>query len=192
MVIRRLVFLLLALVVVKTPAAYATETSAAAFEALKRPGTVAIMRHALAPGGGDPDNFALNDCATQRNLDEAGREQARRIGEALKDAGIVFDRVLTSQWCRCRDTATLLDVAPVEDFRALNSFFQDRRDGPAQTREVRALLDTLPADEKVILVTHQVNITGLTGDWVTSGEIFVLEAGEGGIVDVVGKILIDP
>ena len=77
------------------------------WDALREPGAVAIMRHALAPGGGDPAGFDVTDCATQRNLDDRGRDQARAIGAALRERGFTFGRVLTSQWCRCRDTATL-------------------------------------------------------------------------------------
>ena len=168
----------------------AAQDAEAAWAALKQPGTVAIMRHALAPGGGDPANFELGDCSTQRNLNDAGRAQARRIGRAFRDQGIQVDRVLTSQWCRCRDTAELLDLARVEDFPALNSFFQDRSTRDAQTAEVRRLLADAPADEKLVLVTHQVNITALTDVFPSSGEVVVIEVADDGTVDVRGTVLI--
>jgi len=168
------------------------EASEAAWDALKRPGTVALMRHALAPGTGDPPDFSLADPSSQRNLDARGRAQARAIGAAFRARGIRIDRVLTSQWNRCRETAALLDLGPVEDFPALNSFFNDRSTEQAQTDALRALLAGLPPDEKLMLVTHQVNITALTGRFVSSGEIFVLSAGPGGAVEVLGEILIDP
>ena len=158
---------------------------------LKQPGVHAIMRHALAPGTGDPANFRLNDCATQRNLDDRGREQARAIGGALRDKGIAFDRVLTSQWCRCRDTAALLNLGDPTDFPALNSFFEDRSTAGQQTQEVTAFLSTLEESETVFLVTHQVNITALTGRFVSSGEVFLIRLSEDGKVDVVGDFLID-
>jgi phosphohistidine phosphatase SixA len=161
-----------------------------AWAALKEPGTVAVMRHALAPGGGDPANFELGDCSTQRNLNDAGREQARRIGQAFRDQGIQVDRVLTSQWCRCRDTAELLDLAPVEDFPALNSFFQDRSTRDQQTAAVRDFLAEAPDDDKLVLVTHQVNITALTDVFPSSGEVVVIEVGDDGAVDVRGTVLI--
>ena len=85
----------------------------ARFARLTGPGIVAILRHAFAPGTGDPATFALDDCATQRNLDAQGREQARKIGAAIRAAGATVDRVITSQWCRCRDTARFLDLGPV-------------------------------------------------------------------------------
>ena len=172
------------------PGPLAAQDSAAAWAALKQPGTVAIMRHALAPGGGDPANFELGDCSTQRNLNDAGREQARRIGRAFRDQGIQVDRVLTSQWCRCRDTAELLDLAPVEDFPALNSFFEDRSTRDPQTREVRDFLSQAPDGERLVLVTHQVNITALTDVFPSSGEVIVIEVADNGSVDVRGSFLI--
>jgi phosphohistidine phosphatase SixA len=163
-----------------------------AWAAMARPGTAAIMRHALAPGTGDPAELKVGDCSTQRNLDERGRAQARRIGAALRERGITFDRVLTSQWCRCRETAELLDVGPVEEFPALNSFFRDRSTRDAQTREARTRLMDLVPGEKVMVVTHQVNISALTGEPTASGEMLVLGIGAGGAVDVLGEILIRP
>ena len=164
----------------------------ARFARLSEPGVVAILRHAVAPGTGDPANFALDDCTTQRNLDTQGREQARKIGAAIRAAGATVDRVVTSQWCRCRDTARLLDLGPVEDLPALNSFFRNRDRAGPQTAELRLfLLGLLPA-ETVVLVTHQVNITALTGRIPTSGEVFLLEIGRDGTISVVDEILIDP
>jgi phosphohistidine phosphatase SixA len=164
----------------------------AQWEALKRPGAVAIMRHAIAPGTGDPDDFRLGDCSTQRNLDARGREQAREIGGAIRAAGVKVDRVLTSQWCRSRETAELLGLGPVQELPALNSFFEDRSTRDAQTRALRAYLAGLSADERVVLVTHQVNITALTGRGVSSGEVFVLDVAPDGRVEVVEEILIRP
>ncbi len=131
------------------------------WDALSEPGAVAIMRHALAPGGGDPANFDIADCTTQRNLDDRGRDQARAIGAALRDRGFTFDRVLTSQWCRCRDTATLLDVGPVTEAPALNSFFQDRSTSDAQTADAQGIISA--TEGTLMMVTHQVNITGSNG-----------------------------
>ena len=172
------------------PAPAAARDGADAWAALKEPGTVAIMRHARAPGGGDPAGFRLGDCSTQRNLDDAGRAQARRIGRAFRDNGIKVHRVLTSQWCRCRDTAELLDLAPVEAFPALNSFFEDRSTRDQQTAAVRDFLADAPEGEKLVLVTHQVNITALTDVFPSSGEVVVIEVGDDGAVDVRGTVLI--
>lgn len=151
-------------------------TNAASAEPLdrfKEPGVVALMRHALAPGTGDPAAFKVNDCSTQRNLDERGRDQARRTGAALRAAGVEFDAVWTSQWCRTRDTANLVDMGAVEEKPPLNSFFAGRGDRAAQTAATLDLIAEMPADARLLLVTHQVNITALTGQGVASGEILV-------------------
>ncbi len=159
---------------------------------LKQPGVHAIMRHALAPGFSDPAEFQLNACNTQRNLNESGRQQAKAVGGALKAAGITFDQVLTSQWCRCRETAALLDLGKPADFPGLNSFFEDRSTAEQQTDEVRGLLRGFPQGQKVMLVTHQVNITALTGRGVSSGEIFFIKLDAAGKVSVVGEFLLPP
>ncbi len=156
--------------------------------ALAAPATHAIMRHAIAPGTRDPENFRLGDCATQRNLDETGREQARAIGRAIRGSGIRIDRVLSSQWCRSAETARLLDVAPAFEELALNSSFGDRGAKPVQMARVRGILAALPKDETIVLVTHRVNITALAGVFPASGEVVVISAGDDGSVAVEERI----
>lgn len=163
--------------------------SANDWDALEQPGAMAVMRHALAPGTGDPSEFRLDDCATQRNLDARGREQARRIGEAFRARGIAFAQVLSSQWCRTRETADLLDLGPVSDAPPLNSFFQDFSTRERQTRETRTLIGS--AEGRLMLVTHQVNISALTGRGTRSGEVLVIRETDGEI-EILGSILIDP
>lgn len=160
-----------------------------AWAALREPGTHVVMRHASAPGTGDPDDFRLGDCSTQRNLDDGGRAQARRIGDAIRAAGIAVDLVLTSQWCRARETADLIAVAPVEDEPALNSFFENRSDADQATEALRARLAGL-SGRKAVLVTHQVNITALTGVFPASGEMVVIATDEAGAATVRGRIAI--
>ena len=162
------------------------------FARLAQPGIVAIVRHAHAPGTGDSAKFVLDDCTTQRNLDGRGREQAREIGAAIRAADVTVDRVLTSQWCRCRDTARLLDLGPVGEMPALNSFFRNPARADRQTAELRQFLFGLPPGENVILVTHYVNIRALTGRGAASGEVFLLEIGHDRTVSVVDEILIRP
>ncbi|MEO1495159.1 MAG: histidine phosphatase family protein [Pseudomonadota bacterium] len=157
---------------------------------LAEPHTHAIMRHALAPGTSDPAGFTIGDCTTQRNLDDRGRAQARATGAALRRGGARFDRVLTSQWCRCRDTAALLDLGALEDAPPLNSFFEDRHLRDPQTKALRALLDRAPADQTLMLVTHQVNITALLSTGVSSGEVFVFSAPPGRAPEIRGSLLI--
>ena len=162
------------------------------FARLSRPGIVAIVRHAHAPGTGDSTRFALDDCTTQRNLGVRGREQAGEIGAAIRAVGVTVDRVLTSQWCRCRDTARLLDLGPVEDLPVLNSFFRNPARADRQTAELRRFLFGLPQGEIVVLVTHYVNIRALTGRSVVSGEVLLLEIGRDDTISVVDEILIGP
>lgn len=152
---------------------------------LRAPGAVGIMRHARAPGTGDPSNFRLGDCATQRNLDDAGRDQARRIGARLRAAGITTP-VFTSEWCLTRETAELLGLGPAQPLPALNSFFAERETGAAQTAAVQAFINEL--DSPAVLVTHQVNITALTNVFPADGEMVVLWRGPDGYA-VAGRVM---
>jgi broad specificity phosphatase PhoE len=137
---------------------------------LAGPGRVLILRHAQAPGVGDSESFALRDCSTQRNLDSTGRAQAVELGKRIVRAGVARAKVYSSQWCRCLDTARLLDVGTVEELVALNSFFRRPQDRAGRLAALRAFLAKLPVDGlPVILVTHQVTITALTGHDAASG-----------------------
>jgi len=159
------------------------------WDALADGGHVALMRHARAPGTGDPGHFRLDDCSTQRNLDQAGRDQARRTGAVFRERSVPIARVLSSQWCRCLETARLLALGEVEPMAALNSFFAERAREPAQSADVRAFLAAADADgPSLVVVTHQVNITALTGIYPASGEMVVLRLGGPGIFDVRGTI----
>ncbi|WP_434621028.1 histidine phosphatase family protein [Azospirillum sp. B2RO_4] len=150
---------------------------AAPAAALETAGLVVLMRHAEAPGTGDPPDFKLDDCATQRNLSDGGRAQAARIGERLRQLGIDQARVLSSQWCRCLETARLLDLGPVKEMPALNSFFGRQEEEKDMTTRLRQFLADLPRDGKpVVLVTHQVTVTALTGIFPASGEAVLLRA----------------
>ena len=162
------------------------------FSALKEPGVVALMRHALAPGTGDPANFDVNDCSTQRNLDDRGRAQARRIGRMMRDAGVRFDHVWTSRWCRSRDTAVLLDMGEVIETPPLNSFFAGRGDRAAQTAATLDLIAGAPAEARLLLVSHFVNIRALAGVGAGSGEIVVTRRDGRGGLTVIDRIEIAP
>ena len=138
------------------------------------PGRVVLMRHALAPGGGDPAHFDLSDCRTQRNLSEEGRVQAKRIGEFFRQHTVPVTAVWSSQWCRTRETADLAFPTQRVDQPAFNSFFGAPDAAPAQTNAARALLKAWRGDGLLVVVTHQVNITALTGVVPASGEAVVL------------------
>ena len=149
-----------------------------------------LMRHTLAPGTGDPANFQLNDCSTQRNLSEEGREQARRTGAAFREQNVAVQQVLSSEWCRCLDTAELMDLGPVERFPALNSFFQDRSKGPERIQQLREFMVENHDDDAgvTVLVTHFVTISGIAGSGVSSGELVVMQVNEDNEPEVVERI----
>ncbi|MBP5858719.1 histidine phosphatase family protein [Marivibrio halodurans] len=162
-------------------------------ERLRAGGHVLMLRHALAPGTGDPAGFRLDDCTTQRTLDAAGRDQARAIGKALRAAGITRAAVFSSQWCRCLETAELLGLGPVTELPALNSFFGPNRDRrSARMTALRAFLAERPVDgPPVVLVTHQVNVTALTGDFVRSGEGRLLRLDGTDTPEVLGRVMLE-
>ena len=148
---------------------------------------VLFLRHALAPGTGDPAHFRLEDCATQRNLSDEGRVQAAAIGTAIRASGLRVAQVLSSQWCRARETAVLLDLGPVTDETGLNSFFgnPDARQ-PTLDRLQRTLAALPEGDEAglTVMVTHQVVITAVTGRTVASGAAVLYDIDTGAAVDL--------
>jgi len=145
-------------------------------------GYVLMMRHAQTePGVGDPPQFRIGECTTQRNLSPEGREQARAIGATLRAAGIRIAQVRSSQWCRCRETAELAFGAH-EAWPALNSFFADRSDEPRRTAEVRRFAGGLRAPDNAMLVTHQVNISAVFGSYASPGEIVAGRWRDGALV----------
>jgi len=186
---RRLVLVALATLTFAATAA-ARESADALWDALATPGHIALLRHADAPGVGDPAGFRIGDCVTQRNLGEQGRAQARRIGDEFRRRGVRVGLVLTSQWCRARDTAQLMSLGTVEDApEALNSFFGRSGEREAATNALRRRLSGLPRDAgTVVMVTHQVNITALTGVFPRSGDIVVLRREPDGGISVRGTI----
>ena len=128
---------------------------------------VIFLRHALAPGFGDPENFNLADCSTQRNLDDIGRAQAVEIGIEFKSYGIEFEDILSSQWCRCKDTANLLNLGDWNEFMGLNSFFQNF----SNREDTLALLNKKLLSKETgltLMITHQVVIRAVTGIVVSS------------------------
>ncbi|MFT0624891.1 histidine phosphatase family protein [Ectopseudomonas guguanensis] len=152
----------------------AAAETADAWQALREGRAVLLMRHAMAPGTGDPANFRLGQCETQRNLNAQGRAEARRWGELLASQGIERPRLLSSRWCRALDTASGMQRGPVQPLAALDSFFGRPEDGAEQTAELIRSINALPAGEPLVLVSHQVNITALTGIFPASGEGLIL------------------
>ena len=130
---------------------------------------IILMRHALAPGTGDPSNFQIDDCATQRNLNQAGIEQAKQIGKSLAAKGLVPTRIFTSPWCRCVDTAKALNLGDYVIHDGLASFYEGHVDRDETLSLLRAELRKIGDDELVLFITHQVVIQALTGTYVKSG-----------------------
>ena len=130
---------------------------------------VVFMRHALAPGYGDLDNFSLNDCNTQRNLDAKGRKQASFIGAAIQHSGFRFTYIFSSEWCRCKETTELMKLGYWTTFPGLNSFFQSYADKQDTLEKLRFKLEAL-TEGVTLMVTHQVIINAVTGASVASGE----------------------
>lgn len=148
--------------------------SAPARDALLAGGAILVMRHATAPGVGDPPGFRVDDCATQRNLSDAGRAEARELGRQLADAGIRFAAVESSPWCRCLETAELVfGTAPAKS-PELASLFGERAAGDARSAALRQRIRTWQGPGNLAWVTHQVNISLLVGRALASNQALVL------------------
>jgi phosphohistidine phosphatase SixA len=160
----------------------ATELS----DKLQSPDHVVLMRHSLAPGIGDPANYALDNCSTQRNLSEEGKNQARLAGNWLRKQGVFHAKVYSSVWCRCQETAKLLDFDGHQVAPALASFFNEINVANKRNLELQKFIAHLiktKGTNALILVTHHVNIYQYVGENVASGEMIVAK------VDKEGRVL---
>lgn len=152
-------------------------------------GPVILMRHAVTtPGVGDPPGFKLDDCSTQRNLTDAGREDARRVGTAFRARGIPVGRVLSSPWCRCLETARLA-FAAAEPWAPLSNLFDNRAREPEQLRALREITGRQPAGGNVMLVTHGSVVLPLTGIQPAPAELVVLTPEGPGRFRVAGRLI---
>jgi phosphohistidine phosphatase SixA len=152
-------------------------------EALKKSDAVLLMRHALAPGIGDPAGYKLQDCKSQRNLDPTGRAQAKKTGQWLKAQGVGNALVFTSAWCRCKETAENLAFGTPVLEPSLNSFFDDMRQGSQSNVNLQKFIVSQlksKGDKAVILVTHHVNIAEFTGENVESGDMVLAKVNSAG------------
>lgn len=164
----------------------------AAWAALRAGRHVALMRHTDAPGGaGDPPGFRLDDCTTQRNLSARGRADAARIGARLRAEGIAVERIISSPWCRCMDTATLLELGPVEAEPTFGNVVVLSDQRATLTAGARAVIDKWTGRGILLVVTHGANIFALTGISPASGEIVVVRSGTGGSSESVGRLILD-
>ena len=143
-------------------------------KSLKEGKKLVFIRHAIAPGNGDPNNFDINDCSTQRNLDENGIEESKKIGLFFKNNKIKIDKVLSSQWCRCKDTAKYA-FKNFETFDALNSFY-DEKFAENETKQIKDLKNYIKkwnSDKNLVLITHFVVISSILNTGSSSGEIII-------------------
>jgi broad specificity phosphatase PhoE len=163
----RLIYIVLVLILVKSNLVFSYTLK----EYAKKPfGNVLFIRHAMAPGYGDPPNFVINDCSTQRNLNNDGRTQAVKIGRIIKREGIKFLKIYSSQWCRCLETARLIDLGKITIELGLNSFFQGFVSKEKTLKKLQEILKSLEdSNDLILMVTHQVTITAITGISVSSG-----------------------
>ena len=143
-----------------------------------------FLRHALAPGYGDPSEFDISECKTQRNLNQEGRDQARSIGIRLKMEGVLFDKLYSSEWCRCIETAILMDLGDITIFSGLNSFFQDHYDKEEILHKLMKKLEDLDEKNRILMVTHQVVISAVTGINVGSGVAVAYSSKHGSAIKI--------
>ena len=143
---------------------------------LKEEGKIVFIRHSIAPGGGDPENFSLKDCSTQRNLSKKGIEQSKEIGEFFKKNKVIISKVLSSQWCRCKDTA-FHAFGKYEEFFALNSTFQIKFSGNSkkQAEALKNFVKKWDGKGNIIFVTHYVIILKHTNYAPSSGELVITD-----------------
>ena len=143
-------------------------------DSLKEGKKLVFIRHAIAPGNGDPNNFDINDCSTQRNLDKNGITQSKKIGQFFKNNKIKIDKVLSSEWCRCKDTAKYA-FQNFETFDALNSFYDVRfaANEAKQVKDLKNYIKNWDDDKNLVLVTHFVVISSILNTSSYSGEIII-------------------
>ena len=143
-------------------------------ENLKKGGNLIFIRHAYAPGGGDPDDFDINDCLTQRNLSDTGREQSKKIGNFFIKNKIPIDQVISSEWCRCKETAKIaFEKFEIKNF--LNSFFSEKfaKNRISQIRDLKEYVNNWNSNKNLVLVTHYVVISEALNYAPDSGEIVI-------------------
>ena len=154
-------------------------------ESLKEGGKLIFIRHALAPGNGDPANFELQNCSTQRNLNEIGIQQSKKIGLIFKKNEIKIDNIYSSEWCRCKDTAKYA-FDDFETFDALNSFYDIRfaANEDKQIKDFYEFIDSIDSKNNIVFVTHYVVIGAILNIGTSSGEIVVTDKN----LNIIGSI----
>ena len=141
---------------------------------LKKGGNIIFIRHAYAPGGGDPINFDIKDCSTQRNLSKEGKEQSKKIGFFFKKNNIPIDLVISSEWCRCKETA-FIAFTSFETKNFLNSFYSEKfaKNKKTQIKNLKTYIDNWNSEKNLVFVTHYVVISEVLNYSPSSGEIVI-------------------
>lgn len=173
--------------------AAAADDAARAWDALRGDGHVALIRHASAPGTDDPKGYTLDDCKSQRNLSEQGRAEARALGERFRAQKVKIGKVISSQWCRCRQTAELMDIGPVEEAPTFNNAYMLHEQRDELTAGARAVIATWRGPGTLVVATHGANILALLGFHPAQGEVIVVkpDAGAEKKMRLVGRIAPD-
>ena len=177
--------LLILIIIFTTNTSYSNENLVSVLKEGKK---IIFIRHALAPGNGDPSNFDIKDCSSQRNLNEKGRLQSKKIGNFFKNYDIKIDKVLSSEWCRCKDTAKLA-FGKFETFNALNSFYDVRfaNNKSRQIKDLKNYISNWRGDSNLIIVTHYVVILDLLDRTSSSGEMIITDKN----LNIVGNLEIN-
>lgn len=160
--------------------------------ALQKGGHVVLIRHALTtPGAGDPPGFKLDDCRTQRNLNDDGRAHARRVGAAIRARNVPIDDVLTSPWCRCIETAELVFGTKGRTFAPLSNLFGRPENRDKQVAALRTTVGDWRGRGNLVLVSHGSTIVALTGVSPATTEMVVVRPAGAGKFDVIGRLGVD-
>ena len=165
-------FLLIIFITINSP--IKADSNQNLIKELKLGGKLIFIRHAYAPGGGDPDNFNINDCNTQRNLSDSGRKQSNKIGLFFKVNNILIDKIYSSEWCRCKETA-LIAFNEFENKSFLNSFFSSKfaQNKDLQVKKLKKFINNWDGKKNLVFITHYVVISEILNYGSSSGEIVI-------------------
>jgi broad specificity phosphatase PhoE len=173
-------------------AAAAASADEALWSQLRSGGFVVLIRHALTdPGVGDPPGFKLGDCRTERNLSAAGRGEAKRLGEAFRREKVPVAQVLSSEWCRCRDTATIA-FGSYEAWPALNNLFGRPENAAAQRAATLERASRFRGPGNLVLVSHGATIAPVSGVHPAPAEMVIMKPAGPGKLELVGRIPVAP
>ena len=181
------IFIYISIITALSFSAFANNQTEKLTSLMKGNGYLLMIRHAKAPGFGDPSNIKIGDCSTQRNLNNEGKLQATKTGEVLKQNNIQASAIFSSQWCRCLETAKLLDMGEVKELPSLNSFFEKTQNKEPNLKALKSFINSQDTNKKlIIMVTHQVTISAISGEYVSSGDGVLLKLNDSKPYEFVG------